>query len=181
MQFKMERADSDNTVSADHDRHTHKTSENSGELTPQQKLQDFGVGFVCGLIFSVYSFYLLSFLGNKRFKRIGMFWGCFVSFLLILLVCFSFAAYTSYKHEIELKNKRLIPRTGRKLVLRSFSEFLKGTPDKFKVIRVTKIKRARKPHPNHFRGRHRVIPRKLRQSRVRKAKRHRSPKRHNLV
>jgi hypothetical protein len=135
----------DQTVSAEEEDRTRRTAETGPVLTPQQKLREFCIGFLCGFIFSVYSFHLLPLMEHKRLKRIGMFWGCFLSFLVILFVCFSFAAYTSYKHEIRERNKALVRRQGRKLVLRSYSEFLAGSPDKFQSVRVTHIHKQPKP------------------------------------
>ena len=134
-----------NNTSSEVTLHT-KPEEHVPKLTPKQKVFEFAIGFVCGFFFSVYSYRLLPILGLKKYKRIGMFWGCFVSFLIILSVCFSFAAYTNYKHEVAKRNRRMIQRQGRKLVLLTFAQFMTGAPIKKVKIRQAKENRNANRH-----------------------------------
>lgn len=84
---------------------------------------DYALGFVMGTFCSIFSFYLLGFFRNKKQKRVGMFWGCILSFVIIASLCVSFAFYTSYvqRSRNEVKRSR-----GRKLMkLMSFGEYMR--------------------------------------------------------
>ena len=133
------------------------TTDSKSSRFLKENLIDFLLGFVLGLCFSIYSFYFLSILNSKKIKRVGMFWGCFISFVVILFICFSFAAYTSYKHETFKKNKNHIKNHQRKLVLLSYSQFLFGDQKKIikkhQQIHAKKHRKLRKIAKKHYRQR----------------------------
>ena len=134
---------------------TSQSAEIKSTFFSKDNLIDFLLGFALGLCFSIYSFYFLSILNSKKIKRVGMFWGCFVSFIIILFLCFSFAAYTSYKHETSKRNKALVKNHKRKLTLLSYSEFLLGKQTKVlkkhKKIHHKKQRKLRKMSKKHHR------------------------------
>jgi hypothetical protein len=87
------------------------------------EIVDYSLGFLLGTFCSIFSFYLLGFFRNKKQKRVGMFWGCILSFVLLASLCVSFAFYTSYVQRSKIEAKR---SRGRKLMkLMSFGEYMR--------------------------------------------------------
>lgn len=91
-----------------------------------KRLIDYAFGFLIGTICSIFSFYLLSFMKNRKRKRMGMFWGCIFSFLLIFLMCLSFAGYTSYVQNMRKRNHYLKNHDRRLQQIQSFGAYIKS-------------------------------------------------------
>ena len=81
---------------------------------------DYATGFVVGVFFS---FYMLRLMQNKTRKRKGIFYGCILSFVIILTLSVSFLSYVSYVQRTVQENKKL-GKNQRKLSLVSFNTFI---------------------------------------------------------
>ena len=110
-------------------------------------LVDYTTGFLVGIIFSIFGFYILKVMQNKSRKRKGVFYGCILSFILILFLGVSFLCYVSYIQRTVQKNKQL-DKKQRKLSLVSFDDFIKKNISGFfslpPALSFTKSKKTRK-------------------------------------
>ena len=70
------------------------------EDTKQRLMKEFGsfleylLGFILGLSFSLLGYTFLNYMNKKQKKRKGLFVGCIVSFVVIILTCLLFMSYT---------------------------------------------------------------------------------------
>jgi hypothetical protein len=179
------------------------------KLFVSPEVVDYLLGFVMGTICSIFSFYLLGFFRNKKQKRVGMFWGCILSFVIIASLCVSFAFYTSYvqRSRNEAKHSR-----GRKLMkLMSFGEYMRTSLNKLlpakkakpvvnkQHVNASKTRRSLRNKKGHNKSKKHAVAKKVNkrkhQAKARNAKKHnvkrrsqrkhhakrRSSRRHHLV
>ena len=86
--------------------------------------KDYFIGFFFGLSFNLYSFSFTSCFENNRKRKLGMIWGCLVSFLLILFVCMTFAAFAAYKSQVKKENLIRTSEHKAQFQILTFFEFL---------------------------------------------------------
>lgn len=98
----------------------------SKEPVPQPQLlsMDFLSGFLLGVLTSLLSFYFLRFFKTKKSKRKGMLYGCLVSFVLIVFLCFSFTFYSYYVQRTIKVNRKLMQHDQKVIKIDSFGHYL---------------------------------------------------------
>jgi hypothetical protein len=88
---------------------------------------DYALGFILGMVCSIFSFYILGMFKERKKKRVGMFWGCLASFAIILAFCVSFTFYTSYVQRTKQQYQRGRADRDRKLAkILTFREYIKS-------------------------------------------------------
>ena len=80
---------------------------------------DFAMGFLIASALSVFSFYTLPYIGNRRKRRQGMFYGCIVSLVSLFFLGLTTGCYSAYTKNVRKQNALL--KLARKPVLSQLS------------------------------------------------------------
>lgn len=143
----------------------------SKDCAPQSQLltTDFVSGFLLGVLTSLLSFYFLRFFKTKKSKRKGMLYGCLVSFVIIIFLCFSFTFYSYYVQRTLKINRKLMQHDQKVIKIDSFGHYIGA-----RVLRITddKVRYERpelepKPEPTRNQRRRMALVKQRRRKIVR--------------